>query len=92
MRIAMVVHAYYLIDARVRRYAELLASEGHTVDVLCLGEGDTPKTDSHLGVGIHRIRQARLRGGRLSYVYDWGRFRKDSSAFSCRDEDQSPFL
>ena len=31
MRIAMMVHAYYLIDARVRRYAELLASEGHTV-------------------------------------------------------------
>src|SRR5262245_8653632 len=71
MRIAMVVHAYYLIDARVRRYAELLASEGHTVDVLSLGERDAPKTDSHLGVGIHRIRQARLRGGLLSYIYEY---------------------
>ena len=58
-------------DARVRRYAELLASEGHTVDVLCLGEGDAPKAESHLGVGIHRIRQARLRGGRLSYAYEY---------------------
>jgi glycosyltransferase involved in cell wall biosynthesis len=72
MRIAMVLHGYYLIDARVRRYAELLASEGHTVDVLCLGECDTSTTDSHLGVGIHRIRQARLRGSsRLSYVYEY---------------------
>lgn len=71
MRIGMVVHAYYLKDARVRRYAELLVSEGHSVDVLCLGEGDTPKTERHLGVGIHRIRQARLRRGRLSYVYEY---------------------
>ena len=38
MRIGMIVHAYYLKDARVRRYAELLAAEGHRVDVLCLGE------------------------------------------------------
>ena len=71
MRIAMVVHAYYLKDARVRRYAELLASKGHTVDVLCLGEGDKPKTGSHLGVGIYPIRQARLRGGQLSYIYEY---------------------
>ena len=46
MRIAMMVHAYYLIDVRVLRYAELLASEGHTVDVLCLGEVDTRRTES----------------------------------------------
>ena len=71
MRIGMIVHAYYLKDARVRRYAELLAAEGHRVDVLCLGEAGAPKTDSHLGVEIHRIRQSRRRGGRWRYIYEY---------------------
>jgi glycosyltransferase involved in cell wall biosynthesis len=71
MRIGMIVHAYYLQDARVRRYAELLAAEGHRVDVLCLGEDGAPSTESHLGVEIQRIRRSRLRGGRWSYIYEY---------------------
>jgi len=71
MKIGMIVHAYYLKDARVRRYAELLAADGHEVDVLCLREGDEPTTASHLGVVIHRIGLSRIRRGRLSYVYEY---------------------
>src|SRR5262245_44698653 len=71
MKIGMIVHAYYLKDARVRRYAELLAAQGHEVDVLCLREGDEPRASHHLGVNIHRISTARLRAGRLSYVYEY---------------------
>lgn len=71
MKIGMIVHAYYLKDARVRRYAELLADGGHEVEVLCLREGDEPKVAHHQGVVIRRIGLARLRGGRLSYVYEY---------------------
>lgn len=71
MRIGMVVHAYYLKDARVRRYAELLAGQGHEVDVLCLREGDEPKVVHHMGVNIYRIDTTRMRGGRLSYIYEY---------------------
>ena len=71
MKIGMIVHAYYLKDARVRRYAELLAAGGHEVDILCLREGDEPNSARHKDVQIHRIGLARLRGGRLSYIYEY---------------------
>lgn len=71
MRVGMIVHAYYLKDARVRRYCELLATRGHEVDVLCLREAGEPKTSQHLGVNIHRIDITRARGGRLSYVFEY---------------------
>jgi glycosyltransferase involved in cell wall biosynthesis len=71
MKVGMIVHAYYLKDARVRRYAELLAAERHEVDVLCLREGDEPKSARHLGVNIYRIGQIRIRKGRISYVYEY---------------------
>ena len=71
MNIGMVVHAYYLKDARVRRYAELLAAEGHNVDIICLREGDEPKQASHLGVNIYRIGVTRKRGGQLSYAIEY---------------------
>jgi glycosyltransferase involved in cell wall biosynthesis len=67
----MVVHAYYLKDARVRRYAELLAARGIEVDVLCLRERDEPKETDHLGVNIYRIGLGRIRSGKLSYVYEY---------------------
>jgi len=71
MKIAMIVHAYYLKDARVRRYAEALAKEGHQVDVLCLREDKEPVREEHLGVSIHRVNVSRLRGGMMSYVMEY---------------------
>ena len=71
MNVAMIVHAYYLKDARVRRYAELLADKSYNVDVLCLNEGSEPKSETVNGVNIHRVGIARLRGGKLSYVAEY---------------------
>ena len=71
MKIAMIVHAYYLKDARVRRYAELLARTGHEVDVLCLCEGAEPQREHHGGVMIYRVGVSRNRRGKLSYVYEY---------------------
>jgi glycosyltransferase involved in cell wall biosynthesis len=71
IKVGMIVHAYYLKDARVRRYAELLAAQGHEVDVFCLREGDEPKKARHLGVNIYRVNVGRIRSGKLSYVYEY---------------------
>ncbi len=72
MKILMIVHAYYLKDARVRRYAELLARRGHRVDVLCLRE-DPGEPDQEVceGVHIHRIRVTRKRGGPSRYIVEY---------------------
>ena len=70
-RVAMVVHAYYLRDARVRRYAEALVDQGYEADVFCLrDEGEAPK-ETHRGVRIIRIPYTRVRGGKLSYCLEY---------------------
>ncbi|MCK4817808.1 glycosyltransferase [bacterium] len=71
MKIAMVVHAYYLKDARVRRYAELLARQGHQVDVLCLRECNEAPFEEHFGVSIYRINVSRNRGGIIRYMIEY---------------------
>ena len=71
MNVCMVVHAYYLKDARVRRYAELLAGLGHEVDVLCLNEGDEPEWEKHNGVYVYRVNVARRRGDALRYMLEY---------------------
>jgi glycosyltransferase involved in cell wall biosynthesis len=67
----MLVHAYYLKDARVRRYAELLAGEGHRVDVLCLREAGEPVASEHAGVHVRRVGTRRRRGGPLAYLLEY---------------------
>jgi glycosyltransferase involved in cell wall biosynthesis len=71
MKIAMIVHAYYLKDARVRRYAELLVTEGHSVDVICLREPGELHEEEHTGVCIHRINISRRRGNMLVYALEY---------------------
>lgn len=71
MKIAMIVHAYYLKDARVRRYAELLASKGHEVDILCLRECNEALFAEHFGVSIFRINVSRNRGGIIRYMIEY---------------------
>lgn len=71
LRIGMVVHAYYLRDARVIRYAEALATEGHEVSVVCLQSPEEPMTERVNGVDIHRVRFERRRGGKLWYIWEY---------------------
>lgn len=71
MNICMIVHAYYLKDARVQRYSELLVEQGHHVDVLCLREKGEASYEEYLGVKIHRINISRLRGGMVSYILEY---------------------
>jgi len=69
----MIVHAYYLKDARVRRYAEALAGEGHRVDVYCLREGNEALIEKKLGVSIYRIKVTRKRGNKLAYLGEYAK-------------------
>jgi glycosyltransferase involved in cell wall biosynthesis len=70
-RVGMVVHAYYLRDARVIRYAEALAGAGHEVSVVCLQDPNDPPTERVNGVDIHRVRFERRRGGKLWYMWEY---------------------
>ena len=44
MNIAMVVYSHYSRDARVRKYAEILAENKHSVDIICLKENYNPRS------------------------------------------------
>lgn len=71
IKVCMIVHAYYLKDARVQRYAEMLASLKYDVDVLCLREGFEPQRMKYNGVSIYRINLSRHRGGIISYIFEY---------------------
>ena len=62
-RVGMVVHAYYLRDARVIRYAEALAEAGHEVTVVCLQDPNDPPTERVNGVEIHRGKSRGIKRG-----------------------------
>ena len=68
----MIVHNYYLRDARVRRYAEALAAEGQIVNVYCLKDfNEAQSNDESRGVSIYRIPVARRRSSSLIYIFEY---------------------
>jgi len=72
--VCMPVYSYYPFDPRVRRAAEALIEEGHSVDVICLkGEGES-KAGSFNGVNVHRVSLIHQRGGYLRYLYHYAMF------------------
>ena len=74
-RAASVVYSNYPADPRPRRAAEALANEGVRLEVLCLKESDEqPRHEIFNGVEIARIPLKRRRGGKLSYMLQYGSF------------------
>ena len=74
-RAVAVVYSSYPSDPRPRRAAEALAKEGASVEVICLRETDEePQHEFFDGIGITRISMKRCRGGKLSYVLQYGSF------------------
>lgn len=74
-RIAAVVYSSFPADPRPRRAAETLAKAGASVEVICLRESDEePKRESFNGVEITRVPLKRRRGGKLSYLVQYGSF------------------
>lgn len=48
MNVAMIVYSHFSRDARVRRYAELLAKLNYHIDIICLKENYTPQKNIRL--------------------------------------------
>jgi len=67
----MLVHAYYLRDARVRRYAEALAGANYEVDVFCLRDEGEEARGNYNGIRVVRIPFTRSRGGKWSYYWEY---------------------
>ena len=70
-RICMVVHAYYPYDVRVRREAQALADDNHSVEVICLRDENEGARDHLNGVQIHRLPIRKERGGVSRYFFEY---------------------
>jgi glycosyltransferase involved in cell wall biosynthesis len=74
-RAVAVVFSSYPADPRPRRAAEALAREGASVEVICLKESDEEQPrEIFNGIDITRVPLKRYRGGKLSYVLQYGTF------------------
>jgi glycosyltransferase involved in cell wall biosynthesis len=74
-RIVAVVYSSFPADPRPRRGAETLAKEGASVEVICLRETDDElQRETFNGIDITRVPLKRRRGGKLSYLFQYGSF------------------
>jgi glycosyltransferase involved in cell wall biosynthesis len=74
-RAAMLVHAYYAEDARVRREAEALVSRGWKVDVFGLRREGESKVGDIAGVRSHRLPVGRHQGAGIgTYLREYLEF------------------
>src|SRR5262245_54467144 len=74
-RVAALLFSYYPGDPRPRRAAEAMAQLGAKVDLICLRQSATePQRENFNGVNITRLPIRRRRGGKMSYLWQYGRF------------------
>jgi glycosyltransferase involved in cell wall biosynthesis len=74
-RAAVLLYSYYPADPRPRRAAEAMAEAGMAVDVICLSdEAGQPATERIADVNIRRLPMGKTRAGKLSYIWQYGRF------------------
>ena len=57
MKVCMLAYTFYERDNRVRRYAESLVRQGHTVEAIALRRGDQPAEETLEGVRVLRIQR-----------------------------------
>ena len=70
-RVAIVVHAIYPGDTRVRRQADVLLAAGHEVDLFCLRQPDEPAHDADGGLRIHRLPVNRVFGSFAGHLAEY---------------------
>ncbi|HEY3856217.1 MAG TPA: glycosyltransferase [Verrucomicrobiae bacterium] len=74
-RAAVVVYAYYELDARPKREAEALVQEGMVADVIALRQNDSkPSFEALNGVNLHRVSLSHKRDSQIGYVMRYGFF------------------
>jgi glycosyltransferase involved in cell wall biosynthesis len=68
----MIVQNYYpFAEVRVRREAEALVEQGHSVDVVCRLHGTEPLQESIGGVTVHRLAMGDKKWGLVSQFFDY---------------------
>ncbi len=73
--VAMVVHAYYEEDPRVRREAEAVVASGRDVDVFALRRDDAEREGWLDGVRVHRLDVQRHQGAGIgTYLLEYTEF------------------
>ena len=73
-RVAMVTYSPYPDDPRPRRAIDALRGAGMTVDLICLGQGNSKKNENPDGVRVLRVPMRHRRGGKLTYAWQYGSF------------------
>ena len=76
----MVTFSPYPGDPRPRRAVDTLIQEGITVDLVCLGDGASPRQETLKNVNVIRLPIENRRGGKLAYAYQYSAFILISSA------------
>ncbi|MFH0826078.1 MAG: glycosyltransferase [Pseudomonadota bacterium] len=71
MRACMIVHAVYQSDPRVRRYAEYLAADGWTIDVVCLAAGEGDKKPADPNIRVYAVPLTRKRKEGFRHILQW---------------------
>lgn len=70
----MVVFSPYPADPRPRRAVEALRSEGAHIELICEADGDAPKREYLDNLEVIRIPIRHIRGGAVSYAYQYSTF------------------
>src|SRR5438270_6365514 len=73
-RVAMVTFSAYPGDPRPRRAIDALVHEGMSVDLVCLGDGVSPRREKLDNVSVVRIPIKNRRGGKLAYAWQYFAF------------------
>lgn len=73
-RVGMVVFSPYPADPRPRRAVEALRGEGAYIELICEAEGDAPKREYSENLEVIRVPIRHIRGGALSYAYQYSSF------------------
>ena len=70
-KICIVRQGHYPGDSRVRKEAEALIDRSYEVDIVCIGASSEKKCENIYGVNIYRLPLKRLRGGVISYLFEY---------------------
>lgn len=73
-RVGMIVFSPYPADPRPRRAAEALVKQGMSVELICEGEGSAPRDEAVGSLKVTRIPIRHIRGGAISYGYQYSSF------------------
>lgn len=70
MRICTIAYTHYEFDGRVRRYAESMVSQGHSVEVFTLQHGTKGRTENLCGVQVNYVQRRHPdNGNKWNYLF-----------------------